>query len=49
MTDRHLCGNCRWHMHEDTDDGFVCVNSDSEYCADWTAYYFVCPDWEERE
>lgn len=44
-----LCSNFRWHMHEDIDDGFVCVNSDSEYCTDWTEEDFSCPDWEEKE
>ena len=32
------CGTCKYHHHESIDDGWVCVNSDSEYCTDWTEY-----------
>ncbi len=42
------CGTCKWHEHETVDDGWVCVNADSRYCADWTDYNHVCEDWEER-
>lgn len=50
MTDgkKKCCGTCRWHCHEDITDGWVCVNSDSEYCTDFTPYDHSCPDWEER-
>lgn len=44
------CPDCgRLVTTQDIDDGWVCVNSDSEYCTDWTDYDFVCPDWEEKE
>jgi hypothetical protein len=29
---KKCCGTCRWHKHEDIDDGWVCVNDQSEYC-----------------
>lgn len=43
------CGTCKYHQHENIDDGWVCVNSDSEYVADWTEYNDWCGEWEERE
>ena len=43
------CGNCKYHHHEDIDDGWVCVNDASEYCTDFTEYADVCPDWEGRK
>lgn len=42
------CGTCKWHQHESVDDGWVCVNSDSEYCTDWTDYEDGCDEWEGR-
>lgn len=46
---KKCCGTCRWHKHEAVDDGWVCVNDQSEYCADWTEYGDSCADWEGRE
>ena len=34
INDGKCCGTCKWHYHENIDDGWVCVNSDSEYCTD---------------
>lgn len=48
MTEQ-ICGTCKWHKHEDIDDGWVCVNDRSDYCTDWTEYEDTCEDWEERE
>ena len=42
------CGTCKWHKFENISDGFVCVNSDSDYCADWTEYCDSCEEWEKR-
>ena len=36
MASEHICGFCKWHKHEDIDDGWICTNPDSEYVADWT-------------
>lgn len=49
MTNEKCCGTCKYHRHEDIDDGWVCVNDRSEYCADWTEYSDSCEAWEERE
>ena len=49
MANKECCGTCKWHQHENIDDGWVCVNSDSDYCADWTDYNDYCMDYEERE
>ena len=46
--DRH-CKTCKWHEHENIDDGYVCVNGDSEYVADWTEDDHCCEEWEEKE
>lgn len=45
---RECCGNCKWHEHENISDGWVCVNNDSEYVADWTDYDFCCEQYESR-
>lgn len=42
------CGTCKWHLYENIDEGFVCTNIDSEYCADWTDYDDTCEDWEGK-
>lgn len=38
------CGTCRYHYHETVDDGYVCVNPKSDYCADWTDNNMTCPE-----
>lgn len=48
MTDE-CCGNCKYHVHESIDDGWVCTNDESDNCADWTEYSDWCIDWELRE
>ena len=42
------CGTCRHHVHEDVDDGWVCVNQGSIYCTEWTEYDNCCEVWEAR-
>lgn len=39
---KKICGNCKYHQHEDIDDGWVCVNDSSENLADWTETYDSC-------
>lgn len=46
---KKYCGTCKWHNREDISDGYVCVNEESEYCADWTDYDHCCEDWEGRD
>lgn len=43
------CEDCKYYEHEDIDDGYVCVNSDSDYCADWVEPDYGCVDFEERD
>lgn len=45
---QEICGTCKWHAHENISDGWVCINSDSEYCTDYTEYNDTCERWEER-
>lgn len=42
-----VCRTCKYHHHEDIDDGWVCVNADSEYVADWVEFNHYCDFWEE--
>lgn len=39
------CETCRYCEHEDIDDGHVCVNDESEYCADWVDPEHCCAEW----
>ena len=49
MDEERCCGRCKWHKLETVDSGYVCTNSDSEYCSDWTEYGDCCKAWEEDE
>lgn len=49
MTCNHICGTCRYHQHESINDGWVCINPESDCCADWTEYGDSCEDWEGRQ
>ena len=44
-----VCGNCKYHQFESIDNGYVCVNPDSDNIADWTEYDDSCEDWEKKE
>lgn len=44
MLDDKCCGTCKYHHHEDIDDGWMCV-----YYAEWTDYSDSCEAWEGRE
>lgn len=48
MSDRQICGECKWHTYEEIDRGFVCTNADSPYCTDWTEYTDTCECFEQR-
>ncbi len=43
------CETCRWHYQEEVDRGWVCVNPESEYAAEWTEMHDYCDEWERRE
>lgn len=47
MENRKCCGTCRYGSY-DKMQGYVCVNDDSEYCADFTEYDHVCDEWEGK-
>lgn len=49
METKQCCGNCKWRKHEIITDGFVCVNSDSDYVTEWTDDDHVCDAWESKE
>lgn len=44
-----VCGNCKYHGYLNAQDGYVCVNEDSEYFSDWTDNECGCMDWEQEE
>lgn len=45
---KECCGTCKWHSKDELGD-WLCVNDESEYCADWTEYSDSCEEWESRE
>lgn len=49
MSNDKCCGTCKYHHHENIDDGLVCTNVDSEYVTDWTEYKDSCEEWEGRD
>ena len=44
---KQRCGTCQYGSY-DKIDGYVCVNSDSEYVADFTEYNHTCDSWEGK-
>ena len=42
------CGNCQYDSY-DKMQGYVCVNDESEYCADFVEYDHSCDDWDKKE
>lgn len=45
--DKQICGNCKYGSY-DKMQGYVCVNDESDYCADWTEYDHTCDYWEGK-
>lgn len=41
-----ICGTCKHHQRED--GGWMCCNTRSGYCTDYTEYDDWCDDWESR-
>ena len=37
-----ICKNCEYHQYENFSMSFVCVNADSDKCADWTPSNYSC-------
>lgn len=44
---KECCGNCRYGSYE-LYEGYVCLNDESEYCADYTEHDFVCEEYESK-
>ena len=42
------CGTCRYGYY-DKMQGYVCLNSESEYVADFVEYDHSCEEWEEKK
>lgn len=42
------CGNCKYGNY-DTMQGYVCVNDESDYCADFVEHDHVCEEHEMKE
>lgn len=49
MSERKCCGTCKYHQFENVDEGYVCVNGESEYLSDWTDFNHTCDCWEGRD
>lgn len=47
-TDKKCCGTCKYARTDDFGD-WMCVNSCSDYCADWIEYAHTCSEWEKRK
>ena len=45
---KECCGTCKYGNY-DKMDGYVCVNADSEYVADFVEYEHCCDEYEEKE
>lgn len=48
MSEKRVCGTCKYHQFESVDDRYVCVNDESEYVAAWAEYGDSCSDWEGK-
>lgn len=43
------CENCEYSQYDKIDQGYVCVNGDSEYCAYWVERDHCCEDWSGND
>lgn len=43
------CDNCEYYCFEPIDQGYVCVNDDSDYCTDWVEPDHCCADWVRKD
>lgn len=39
------CNNCKWYEADD----YVCVNAESDHCADFVMPNEICMEWEQKE
>ena len=42
------CGTCKYSTYDKV-QGYICVNSESEYLADYTEYSHTCDSWEPKQ
>lgn len=47
MACKKCCGTCRL-VYYDEMEGYVCVNDESEYVADYVEYDHKCDEWEGK-
>ena len=49
MTDRkECCVTCKYGSYDKT-NGYVCVNDESDYVADFVEYDYSCDFWEQKQ
>lgn len=48
MSKKQCCGTCQYGSY-DKMQGYVCVNGESEHCADFTDYDHCCSEWERKD
>ena len=46
-TCERCCGTCKYSTYDKV-QGYVCVNDESEYVADFVEFDHVCDDWEGK-
>lgn len=49
MDKKKVCATCKYHQFESMDDGYVCVNDESEYLSDWTDFNHTCECWSGKD
>lgn len=47
MVNNECCGTCEYGSYDEM-QGYVCVNADSEYVADFVEYEHCCDEYEEK-
>ena len=48
MDKEQCCGTCKWNAYDKQFKDFVCVNANSEHCADFITYEHKCEEWEGK-
>ena len=44
---KECCGTCKYGSYDKT-NGYVCVNDESDYVADFVEYDYSCDFWEQK-
>lgn len=45
---KQCCGTCEYGSYSES-DGYICVNDESEYVADYTEYHHTCDEWAKKK